>query len=178
MKKIKRIIPLLVMGIALTGCGKNVEKLEVGQTYTGNELAVKIVDSYVADYVVPEGLELDFDKYLAVDVEFENITEEIQHAQTLLKFELKDKTGRKDIVIDENDKKFAHEIAPGEKWSITLTFAVDNSDEYELYYSEGFKADSEDVSYWTIKDEGLEKRKVKPSLEHNKLGTKTKIERK
>lgn len=178
MKNIKKIIPLLVMGIALTGCGKTIEMLEVGQTYTGDKLEVTIIDSFIADYVVPEDLELDFDKYLAVDVEFKNITEEIQHAQTLLKFELKDKTGRKDIVIDENDKKFAHEIAPGETWKITLTFAVDNSKNYRLYYSEGFKADSEDVSYWNIKDDGLETREVKQTLEHNKLGSKSKIERK
>ncbi len=177
MKNLKKIIPILILVFILSGCTKTVNKLKIGETYSGETFAVTIKDSYEADILVPEGLKLDFDKYVAVDVEFENLTDKEALAQTMLNFELEDNNVKHDITIDENDKKFAQKIEPHETWDITLVFAVDNANSYQLYYSEGFKTEKEDKAIWEIDGNDLEKKKVKKTLEHNKPGAKKEVTR-
>ncbi len=177
MKNFKKIIPVLILMFILTGCSKEDNTLEIGETYKGETFAVTIKDSYEADVAVPEGLELQFDKYVAVDVEFENLTDKEQQAQTMLNFELKDNNKKHDITIDENDKKFAKKIAPHDTWDITLVFAVDNANSYQLYYSEGFKTEKEDKAIWQIDGSNLEKKKVEKTLDHNKPGAKKEVTR-
>ncbi len=177
MKNFKKIIPVLILVFILTGCSKEDNILEVGETYKGETFAVTIKDSYEADVAVPEGLELHFDKYVAVDVEYENLTDKEQQAQTMLNFELKDNNEKHDITIDENDKKFAKKIAPHDTWDITLVFAVDNANSYQLYYSEGFKTEKEDKAIWQIDGSNLEKKKVEKTLDHNKPGAKKEVTR-
>ncbi len=177
MKNLKRIIPILILMFILTGCTKSENKLEMGETYKGETFAVTIKDSYEADIAVPTGLKLDFDKYVAVDVEFENLTDKEELAQTMLNFELEDNNEKHDITIDENDKKFAKKIAPHETWDITLVFAVDDANDYQLYYSEGFKTEKENKAIWQIDGNNLEKKKVEKTLDHNKPGAKKEVTR-
>lgn len=178
MRNLRKILSLcLVSLLVLSGCGsvdKENKDLAVGDTYKGETFDVTLNDYYYAKYTVTSDIDLTFDKYLAVDITMKNTSDESATASTLFNFEVKDKKERRHVLIDENDKKFSHDVEPGASWDITLVFPVDTTDEYTLYYSEGLKQSKEDKAFWTFDGRNLATEKVKPTRYHNKIGKDTK----
>ncbi len=179
MIKRKQIACLFAFVLLLTGCGNKVEENALGlnDTYEGTNFDVQVTDFYLGDFVMNEDLNLSFDQYVVADVVMTNKTEENQKASTLLNFEVEDGYGRHAVVIDENDKKFAKELEPGESFEIPLVFAVDEADEYQLYYNESLKEEDEDSAVWNLSGTDLEKRKVEFQQTHNEGVSKEEVER-
>lgn len=178
MLKSKYLVVFVMFIFVLSGCkAKDEEALKLHETYEGDKFAITVNDLYEGDFTVPKDQKMSFDKYVVADVHFRNISDEAQTAQTMLHFEMEDDVKRHDITIDENDKKYSHVLEAGETWDISLVFAVDDQDAYDLYYSEGFKEDKEDAAHWHLDASNLEKKKVDTTVKHNKLGSTKEVER-
>lgn len=179
MLKMRKIAFILIALPLLTACGNNVDETALGlnETYEGEPFNVEITDFYVGDFVMNEDLNLSFDQYVVADVEMTNTTDEEQNAQTLFNFEIEDDFDRHGVVIDENDKKFAQALQPGETFEIPLVFAVDEADTYNLYYSKSLKEEDKDTQVWTLDGSNLETKKVEYQQKHNKLGSTEEVER-
>ncbi len=179
MLKMRKFAFVLVALPLLTGCGNSADETALGlnETYEGDPFNVEVTDFYKGDFIMSEDLNLKFDQYVVADVEMTNSTEEEQTAQTLFNFEMEDDFDRHAVVIDENDKKFAKTLQPGESFDIPLVFAVDEADTYNLYYSSSLKEEDEDTQVWTLDGSDLETKKVENQLKHNKLGSTEEVER-
>ncbi len=177
MFKSKYLAVLVAFIFILSGCKADDQPLDLNDTYKGDKFEVTVNDLYEGDFAIPEDQKMSFDKYVVADVHFKNISDEAQTAQTMLHFEMEDDVKRHDVTIDENDKKFSHVLEPDETWDISLVFAVDDQNAYDLYYSEGYKEDQEDVAHWHLDASNLEKKKVDNTVEHNKLGSTKEVER-
>lgn len=171
MFKMKKYVFLLLALPLLTGCGSNAseEALGLNEIYEGETFDIEVKDFYLGDFVMNEELNLQFDQYVVADVQMTNNTEETQTANTLLNFEVEDEFARHGVTIDENDKKFSKTLEPKESFDIPLVFAVDEADEYNLYYNESLKSEDEDAQMWTFAGTDLDSKKVELQQEHNEL---------
>ncbi len=177
MFKIKYLALVTMFIFILSGCKNDDQALGLHDTYKGDKFEITVNDLYEGDFAIPKDQKMAFDKYVVADVHFKNITDEAQTAQTMLHFEMEDDVKRHDVTIDENDKKFSQVLEAGETWDISLVFAVDDQDTYDLYYSDGYKEKNEDVAHWYFDASDLEKQKVDTTVEHNKLGSTKEVER-
>ncbi len=179
MLNMKKFAFLMLALPLLSGCSNNSEEdaLGLNEAYEGTPFTVEVTDFYIGDFIMNEDLTLDFDQYVVADIAMTNNSEEDQTASTLFNFEVEDEFGRHGVTIDENDKKFASQLEPGETFEIPLVFAVDESESYDLYYSETLKSEDEDTQMWTFDGNNLEKKKVEKQQVHNETVSTKEVER-
>lgn len=166
----KKIIGLLLISILmLAGCSTKSVQAEVNVPYNYNDkVECTLTDYYYGDYRVDEEMDLNFDKYLAVDLSFTNTTNQTLSITTLNNFSLADNSStRRHVLIDENKKDFKDDLPAGETWNITLVFPVNESDSYTLYYSKSAKEKNEDIVSWELSANNLATKDVDLTTEHS-----------
>ncbi len=160
------IILIIVVG-AFSSKKPTGEILNVNESITTDKFEIKIDDYYEGDFVRLESVDYTFDKYLAVDVSIKNITDEEQRAKAFLSFKLDDGSyNLKPVIVDENAKKFHKDLYPDETFEVTVVFAVDDANEYILYYNKTLKDEDEKQLGWRIPGTDLEKKDVPTQGEH------------
>ncbi len=141
--------------------------VSINEPITTDKFEIKIDDYYEGDFLRLESTDYTFDKYLAVDVSMKNITDEKQRAKAFLSFKVDDGSNKlKPVVVDENAKKFHKDLYPDETFEITVVFAVDNANEYILYYNKTLKDEDEKQLGWRIPGTDLEKKKAPTQGDH------------
>lgn len=153
----KKILALIIsLSVVLVGCGTETEPTEtattgtIGSALTYNEFTISLDDAYYANYP-HDGIELNFDRYLAADFTITNSSDKSTIAKTLTRFTVVDQNKNLSrVMIDENRKKFSSNLMPGDSFKITLVFPVNLSDKYTIYYSNGATTNQENVLSWTF----------------------------
>lgn len=174
----KRIL-LVVFSLAfvLVGCGNNDDTQAksddktgaIGSELTYQEFSITLDDAYYAKFP-HDGIEINFDKYLAADFTIENSSKDPVVAKTLTNFTvIDDNDNMSRVMIDENKKKFNASLMPGEKFEITLVFPVMESEAYTIYYSYGAKQKNENVLSWKVKIGGRKSQTVEETIEHREV---------
>ncbi len=171
----KKVLLLIIsFSLILVGCGQDdttdtsVSETAgtVGTALSYEEFTISLDDAYYANFP-HDGIDLNFDRYLAADLTIENSSNDAVVAKTLTNFTIVDDNDNLSrVMIDENKKKFSSNLMPGETFEITLVFPVMNSDEYTLYYSYGATTGQEDVLSWTFSLENVKAKKVENTIEH------------
>lgn len=169
----KRIMFLIIaFSVVLTGCGSDSEITEtstsgsVGSALTYNEFTISLDDAYYANFP-HDGIDLNFDRYLAADFTITNSSDEAAVAKTLTNFTvLDDSDNLSRVMIDENRKKFSSNLMPNDSFEITLVFPVMESEQYTINYSYGATENQEDVLSWTFDLETTKHKEVDNSVEH------------
>ncbi len=168
----KLIVFMFIFVVTLTGCSNDEQASDgatsgqVGSTLEYKEFAITLDDVYYANYP-HDGIELNFDNYLAADFSIENISNDSVVAKTLTNFTVTDgEDNLSRVMIDENRKVFNANLMPGDVFEITLVFPVMKSDSYTIEYSYGANASQENVLSWDATLESTKQRKVEETIEH------------
>ncbi len=175
----KKVLLLIIsFSLVLAGCGSD-DSAEVSVSETAGtvgtalsyeEFTISLDDAYYANFP-HDGIDLNFDRYLAADVTIENSSNDAAVAKALMNFTIVDENDNLSrVMIDENKKKFSSNLMPGEEFEITVVFPVMNSDEYTLNYSYGATSNQEDVLSWTFSLENVKAKKVENTIEHRDVG--------
>lgn len=142
MKKFISLIFVLLGVILVNGYIFNKNKtilITQNEKIKTDTISLKINDIYNADYTIIDELNYNFDKYLAVEIEVENITAKEIKFNAFKHIYIDDGNNLKSFLIDENKKKFGGNIKSGETYKLTLTFPVQENNEYILYYNQTLK---------------------------------------
>lgn len=171
------IIVVAIVVIAIVGYNlmrdAEVSLLNQSETLSTDEFDIKVNDFYNANYYYDKNS--NFDKYVAVDLTITNNQDRLEgenlKINTLSSFSMADKNTNDENpphipVIDENYKKFSATLAPGEDFDITLTFGVDDSSDYILYYNKTLKSDDERMIGFKLDGNNLATKDVETTLEH------------
>lgn len=174
----KKILLLIISFTAiLAGCSDNSSEDvveadmagEIGSALSYNEFTISLDDAYYANFP-HDGIEINFDRYLAADFTITNSSNEAVVAKTLTNFTVvDDKDNLSRVMIDENRKKFSSNLMPGDSFEITLVFPVMVSDEYTINYSYGITEGKEDVLSWTFPIDRKKHEEVDKSVEHRNV---------
>lgn len=169
----KKILLLIIsFSVVLVGCGNDQEITEtdtsgtIGSALTYNEFTISLDDAYYSNFA-HDGIEINFDRYLAADFTITNSGSDATVAKALTNFTVVDKEDNLSrVMIDENRKKFSSNLMPGESFEITVVFPVQESDEYTIYYSYGATTAQENVLSWTFDLENKKYQEVEKTVEH------------
>ncbi len=141
--------------------------VSINESITTEEYQINVNDVYQANYMMIEDLNYKFDKYLAIDLSVKNIAQEDKNFVAIDHFLVDDGSDKsKHFIIDENKKAFMKTLKPNEVFDITLTFPVNDRDEYTLYFDESIKKEDEKKLGFRISGANLEKKDVKQTKEH------------
>ncbi len=141
--------------------------VSINESITTEEYQINVNDVYQANYMMIEDLNYKFDKYLAIDLSVKNIAQEDKNFVAVDHFLVDDGSDKsKHFIIDENKKAFMKTLKPNEVFDITLTFPVNDRDEYTLYFDESIKKEDEKKLGFRISGANLEKKDVKQTKEH------------
>lgn len=172
----KKILLLIIsFSVVLAGCGNDQEITEtetsgtIGSALTYNEFTISLDDAYYSNFP-HDGIEINFERYLAADLTITNSSNDAVVAKTLTNFTVidnEDNVSR--VMLDENRKKFSSNLMPGESFEITLVFPVNESSEYTLSYSYGPTVSQEDVLTWTFDLQNKKYQSVDKTVEHRKV---------
>lgn len=173
----KKILFLIIsFSLILAGCGNKVEEVTVGNegsigtALEYEQFTIKLDDAYYANFP-HDGIELNFDRYLAADFTITNSGDAPTVAKTLMNFTVTDSNDNLSrVMIDENRKKFSSNLNKGDSFDITLVFPVMNSDEYTINYSYGITKTQEDVLSWTFDLGSKKQQEVENTVEHRDVG--------
>lgn len=172
----KKVLFLVIsFSLILAGCSDTPEPVENGtEGSIGTELSygdfnISLDDAYYANFP-HDGIELNFDRYLAADFTITNISDEAVVAKALTSFTVVDDSDNLSrVMIDENLKKFSSNLMPGDSFEITVVFPVMNSDQYTIYYSAGATTAQENVLSWTFSLENTKAKDVELTVEHREV---------
>lgn len=174
MKKIMFLI--IAFSVGLAGCASDTDVTEtsttgtLGSELTYNEFAISLDDAYYSNFP-HDGIEINFDRYLAADFTITNTSNDTAVAKTLTNFTVVDDSDNLSrVMIDENKKKFSSNLMSGDSFEITLVFPVMVSDEYTINYSYGASDAKEDVLSWTFSLDSTKHEEVDKSVEHRDIG--------
>ncbi len=154
----KKVLLLIVsFSLVLSGCGsQSDEQVEtstegtIGSALTYEGLTISLDNAYYANFP-HDGIEINFDRYLAADLTITNDGSDATVAKTLTNFTVVDENENLSrVMIDENKKKFSSNLMPGDSFEITLVFPVMDSTEFTMYYSAGASTAQENVLSWTF----------------------------
>ncbi len=162
------VIIVIFIIILFTGNEKTIEAeglISPSEVLHTSKFDVEILDYYQADFYYDEAS--SFDMYLGAELEFTNTTDEVQHVSALKSIRVEDSTGvMHQPVIDENYKVFGSELNPGETFYLPVSFAVDKSSEYGLYFNESLKDEDAKQQGFKLDGTNLELKDLPLTLEH------------
>lgn len=126
---------------------------------------VEVLDYYQADYFYDEAS--IFDMYLGVELEVTNTSSEPQKFSAMTNLRLEDSSGElHQPLIDENYKIFGADLEPGDSFYLPVSFAVDESDEYALYFNNSLKEEDSKQQGFILDGSNLLVKEVPLTLEH------------
>lgn len=173
MKKVLVIISFLVI---LAGCSQEPVVTEsategsIGSVLSYENFDISLEDAYYSNFP-HDGIEIEFDRYLAADFKITNTSNDSVVAKTLTNFTVVDENDNLSrVMIDENRKKFSSNLFPGDSFEITLVFPVMKASEYTIYYSAGASVDKENVLSWTFSLDNTKAKDVDKTVEHRDVG--------
>lgn len=173
----KKILFLIIsFSLVLSGCGSKVEEVTagtegaIGTALEYEEFTIKLDDAYYTNFP-HDGIDLNFDRYLAADFTITNSGDAPTVAKTLTNFTVTDNNNNLSrVMIDENRKKFSSNLNSGDSFDITLVFPVNDANEYTINYSYGVTASQEDVLSWTVDLGNKKQEEVENTVEHRDVG--------
>ncbi len=163
---------LIILFIIINGIFFNKEDkvniVNTNESIITEDYQIDVNDVYQANYMMLDDLNYKFDKYLAVDLDIKNISEEEKSFVAIDRFLVDDGSEKsKHFIIDENKKAYAKNLKPNDVFNITLTFPVKDQDEYILYFDQSMKKEDEKKIGFKLDATNLEKKDVEQTKDHD-----------